>query len=740
MKREFYQLLQTNEAVFDFIQSVALEGVWYGDLENPTRRWLNAKCYALLGYGPDKRPDWRELIHPDDRGAATHFDLDEFEAGDPAPEMHLRYIHRDQRVLRVTYRPWLVRNQQGEPIRLIGAQTSVTYPTPESLLTPEQQSLYQGILTNQSMYVVKTDLAGKYTFMNPYFSQVFEVKAGELLGTFSLETIYLDDHQACIEAVTQCLQQPGQVCKVQFRKPLPQGGLRHTQWEFIAQLSALSQAIELLCIGYDVTEKVRIDNDFNRLMSTTGEALISLSPDGVLRYVAPSWARLYGYSPGEMAGQAFGVFIHPDDRATWASALTAVVERGTGLSVDQRINHKNGTWVWSAARISIDVLREELFITCSDITDRKQAEAAQQESDQRFQDLADNVREIYWVRALHEPTFLYMNPAYETFSGLSRQSVYQNALAFLDCIVEEDQPVAREGVLSPEPVSSFRFRIRHRAGRLYWMEARVFLLKNEQGLPIRRIGVATDITTAVEKEQLLTQSLANEQTLNRLKSQFISTASHEFRTPLTVISSSAELVKYYANVEASRPTRALIDKHADTIYQQTVFLSELITDTLTLSKIEEGQVTVQREETDLVALSQSVVRLTFGDRADGRQVVIRMVGNAVGVFVDKKLMAHVLTNLLSNAFKFSSANPGLTLCYVPGEVTVAVSDKGIGIPEQDRPFLFGKFFRASNAGHIQGTGLGLSICQEYMRLQGGELELESQEGVGSTFTIRFPLS
>ena len=68
-----------------------------------------------------------------------------------------------------------------------------------------------------------------------------------------------------------------------------------------------------------------------------------------------------------------------------------------------------------------------------------------------------------------------------------------------------------------------------------------------------------------------------------------------------------------------------------------------------------------------------------------------------------------------------------------------MSDEGIGIPEKDRPFLFGKFFRASNAGHIQGTGLGLSICQEYMRLQGGQLELESGEGAGTIFTVRLPL-
>nr|WP_262508227.1 PAS domain-containing sensor histidine kinase [Spirosoma fluviale] len=440
-----------------------------------------------------------------------------------------------------------------------------------------------------------------------------------------------------------------------------------------------------------------------------------------------------------MAGQAFAALVHAEDRGHWASALGAVIEGGTGLTLDLRIHHQNGSWVWSAAQISIDGLGEELFITCSDITERKRAQQAELESELRFRDLADNVQEIYWIRHLHEPRFLYLNPAYETFSGLSLQSVYEDPLSFLDCVVEEDRPLVGQALMGPAPHGSIRFRIRHRAGRLYWMETRLFLLENEQGIPLRRIGVATDITTLIEKEQLLTQSLANEKTLNRLKSQFISTASHEFRTPLMVISSSAELVKHYASLEAAPPATTLIRKHADTIYQQSLSLSELIDDTLTLSKIEEGQLVVHLEATDLVVLSESLISLSFADRADRRQVTVRVVGSAVGVFVDKKLLGHVLTNLLSNAFKFSSTNPVLTLRYEPSVVTLSVSDEGIGIPEADRPFLFGKFFRASNAGHIPGTGLGLSICREYMRLQGGELELESRVGRGSVFTVSLSL-
>lgn len=256
---------------------------------------------------------------------------------------------------------------------------------------------------------------------------------------------------------------------------------------------------------------------------------------------------------------------------------------------------------------------------------------------------------------------------------------------------------------------------------------------------MRRLGVATDVTTAIEKEQILEESLAKERALNALKTQFITTASHEFRTPLASIISSVELIKYYADLEDRSEANTLINRHVLSISKQVMALTDLIADTLTLSKLEEGKIQIQVEPTDVVALTEELIAFNFSNREDKRQVGLDVTGAPVPVSVDKKLMAHVLTNLLSNAFKFSTTSPKVQIRFKRESFLISVIDQGIGIPRKDLPHLFGKFFRASNATHIKGTGLGLSICLEYITLQNGSIDIASTEGVGTTFTIALPI-
>ncbi|SOD81478.1 two-component regulator propeller domain-containing protein [Spirosoma fluviale] len=372
--------------------------------------------------------------------------------------------------------------------------------------------------------------------------------------------------------------------------------------------------------------------------------------------------------------------------------------------------------------------------------DQQAARQELQDSEQRFREMADNVDEIFWIRDLHEPRFLYMNPAYETFSGQSPQTLQEDPLSFLTCIVEDDQVAVRESLLNPEHQSSFRFRIRHWDGRVFWMHARVFLAKNQDGLPIRWVGIATDITMAIEKERILEESLVKERNLNQLKSQFIETASHEFRTPLTVISSSAELVRFYVNRFIPSSSLAPITRHLDVLFTKVGSLNMLIDDTLTLSKIDEGKVRIHLEWVDLVALSREVIQSSFNQSEANEQLVqMEVRGCPVDIQLDRNLLTHVLTNLLSNALKFSTTSPRLILEFKPQEVRLLVCDEGMGIPASELRYLFNKFFRATNVNAIQGTGLGLAICREYVTLQGGRIEVESTEGKGTTFTVTLPL-
>ncbi|ADB37092.1 PAS domain S-box protein [Spirosoma linguale] len=486
---------------------------------------------------------------------------------------------------------------------------------------------------------------------------------------------------------------------------------------------------------------------YRSLVDHLKDIVFQIDTSGCLTYLNPVWQKITGFSLEETLGKPFLDFVFPDDRERNQYLCDQLICRQKAICQHVvRYIHKDGgyRWIDVFAQLTVNELDEVTGITgtFTDITERKKAEDALLESEQRFRDIAENVDEIFWIRDLLEPKFIYINPAYEKFTGQLAETLYENPLVFLNFILEEDRSkVLANFVDEANQDSTFQFRARHKDGSLRHLDVRLFRVVNEEGVLIRRIGMATDITTAIEKELILEESLTKERTLNALKSQFISTASHEFRTPLAAINSSVELVKHYVNVgSADTPMTKVINQHIEKICQKVFFLNDLITDTLTISKIDEGRITVNLELTDLIELYENTVKHYFSDREDNRFVEFEYIGNPVTVNLDRKLTEHILTNLLSNAFKFSNKNPRLTISFCTEEVMMTIRDEGIGIPEKDIANLFGKFFRASNVTGFQGTGLGLAICQEYITLQNGRITCESREGVGTSFKVYFPFS
>lgn len=385
-----------------------------------------------------------------------------------------------------------------------------------------------------------------------------------------------------------------------------------------------------------------------------------------------------------------------------------------------------------------------LLIEGHDITEKKRTRAALIESEQRFRDIAENVDELFWVRPIEESKFLYMNSAYERLSGKSRQSLYDNPLSFLDFVLEEDRDSLKE--LSYAQLSqntNLDFRVKNKEGAVRWLSGRIFIIRDEFGNARRRIGIASDITSQKEKEILLTDMLDKEKELNQLKSQFVAFVSHEFRTPLTTIQSSIELMEHYLfQVEESRLSSTLalkVKHHISVIHSKIRFFADLLTDTLTINQIEAGKISFQPSLMDLTAFTYTLLSDYFNDRPDGRQVELELKGSPIPIAIDEKLMTRILINLLSNAFKFSQTNPIMRLVYDHNEVKIEVVDQGIGIPNEDIPRLFNSFFRAGNVGKIAGTGLGLLITRQLVELHGGTITVNSQQNIGTTMAIVLPL-
>ena len=268
--------------------------------------------------------------------------------------------------------------------------------------------------------------------------------------------------------------------------------------------------------------------------------------------------------------------------------------------------------------------------------------------------------------------------------------------------------------------------------RTYIMDA--FPLLEEDGV-INNIGVIIKNISEIKKaEENLRESLRKERMLGELKSRFVSMASHEFRTPLSTVLSSAYLIEKYASGE-DQPKR---EKHLQRIVSSVNMLTDILNDFLSLGKMEEGKLQVKFSEFNLEEMIEAVLEEIKNNLKKNQQINYQHEGK-LNIFLDSSLLKHIVMNLVSNAGKFSSEGSVIDVMTINqnGQVTLSVKDKGIGISEEDQKHLTERFFRGANAGNIQGTGLGLHIVSKYAEMMNGKIKCRSQLEKGTEFIVQF---
>jgi PAS domain S-box-containing protein len=236
-----------------------------------------------------------------------------------------------------------------------------------------------------------------------------------------------------------------------------------------------------------------------------------------------------------------------------------------------------------------------------------------------------------------------------------------------------------------------------------------------------------------ERTTELSDALGREKEMNELKSRFVSTASHEFRTPLSVILSSISLIERYTETEQQDKR----DRHVHRIKKSVRNLTDILNDFLSLEKLQQGKMVKEEKSFDIHELANECVEEARTTAQHGQTIEYEHKGEST-VELDPKMTRNILHNLLSNAIKYSLPNKPI---FVQSEVSeksvnLVVKDNGIGIPQKEQKHLFEKFFRANNTEGIQGTGLGLNIVKHYAELMNGSVEFISAPDKGTTFTVK----
>lgn len=244
-----------------------------------------------------------------------------------------------------------------------------------------------------------------------------------------------------------------------------------------------------------------------------------------------------------------------------------------------------------------------------------------------------------------------------------------------------------------------------------------------------------EVADRKKAEEETRKALEKEREFNDLKSKFVSIASHEFRTPLSTILSSVALIDQYKQ----RNDLEKIDKHTARVRSSVDHLTAILNDFLSLGKLEEGKVEVVRETINLHMLLQDITEEIKPSLKAGQTIELD-IQTSMPVVSDPRILRYILFNLISNASKYSDADQpiDITVQLHPDNLTLAIRDRGIGIPPEDHKHLFERFFRAGNVSNIQGTGLGLNIVKRYVELLNGTISFVSEYKKGSTFTVSIP--
>ncbi len=473
----------------------------------------------------------------------------------------------------------------------------------------------------------------------------------------------------------------------------------------------------------------------------TSQIGIAHTANRIHQWVNRTFCEMVGFTRDELILHSSRCHFPDDDSfRRLGDEAYPVMATGRSYSCETQMMRKNGEIFWvhmHGKNIDPQDPARGAIWTVMDITPRRRMEeqlkATSSEREAILQSALVGI--TFSVNRVHR----WVNRAFATMMGYEPEELIgqQSRVHYPD-----DESWAALGteaypLLAAGSTFEAEWRMRRRDGTLFWVQ--LYGCSVEPGQPEKgTIWTFLDISARKQAEEDTLRALEKQKELNDLKSRFVSMTSHEFRTPLATILSSAELLKHYSDRLPDEEKAEILTSIETSVKR----MAQMLDNVLLIGKAEAQMLTCRPEPLDVRSLCTSCAeeaRTTVrSERAPELRVEIG-ADIATGVF-DEKLLRHVLGNLLSNALKYSpnGGTVSFTVRRGDGLTEFEVADQGIGIPKKDLPRLFETFHRAENVGNIQGTGLGLAIVRKAVELHGGTIAVDSEEGRGTRFLVSIP--
>ncbi|MBD2356195.1 PAS domain-containing protein [Tolypothrix sp. FACHB-123] len=786
-EERFRQLAENIEAVF-----------WVTEFPERRVSYVSPAYNRLWGLNPDEllndQQNWSNYLHPEDREATERAFLEKAAVGGFDEEY--RIVLPDGRLRWVRDRCFPIRDELGRVYRLTGIAEDITerkrHELNERFLNELEQRLRQLADAQAMLRETITSLGdylggnrctlGEIDWQNSLITieQDWCQNVPSMSGTYSLSNYITPEFQATFAAgqfaaIDDITKDPRTAAFASNYQPyhvrafVSVPGIYQGQWvasltiysgtprlwheDEVTLLQATLARVWALIEQTRAVQALRESEARFRLVTQAVNGLVfdwNLQTNEVYR--SEKLFDLVGFYPEDVPASAdwWQELVDPVDLARLQSTVPKLFGDTENLyEGEYRVRHKNGHWVnvWERGSLIRNEQGQVIRIVGStvDISDRKQAEAALRQSEERYRCLAELIPQLVWT-ANATGTLLDANQRWLEFTGLTLEQAC--AASWEQVVHPEDVPIlAQKWAESVKNNTSYQAQGRmRRADRVYrWYLHQAVGQKNEQGETIKWFGTATDIEAQkqleIERDRLLQleqTARAEAERANRIKDEFLAILSHELRSPLNPILGWAKLLQT-RKLDETKTQEALVS-----IERNAKLQTQLIDDLLDVAKILRGKLSMNTDPVNLGFVIEAALD-TMRNAALAKSIKLHPVLTPIGlVSGDAARLQQVVWNLLSNAIKFTPNNGKveIRLEQVGKQAQITVSDTGKGINPKFLPHIFESFRQedASTTRKYGGLGLGLAIVRSLVESHGGTISAESKgEGQGATFTLRLPL-
>ncbi len=504
----------------------------------------------------------------------------------------------------------------------------------------------------------------------------------------------------------------------------------------------------------NITEKIKKEQTIRKLSTGINQSSLSVivtDTEGRIEFINPQFAKTTGYTFEEIEGQKPNILKSGHHSNKFYNKMWNTINLGKLWRGKIKNKTKNGAIFWESVIISPIVNRNNKVVNYMalkrDITTEKQIKERLEITEAQIKILTKIVKQPVFIINKNK-IITQWNKGIERLSGYSKEEIISRKYTDIS-FFEKGNKVFTKTLLGLE-VENFEFNFITKTGKKTTIILNTYPAFDDNKHIQEIVCIGQDITKINEYKKELEEevekrtaelkiSLEKEKELGKLKTQFVSIASHEFRTPLAAISSTSNLMKKHWNKITEEKRNLKFDK----ITNQVDHMALMIEDVLTYGNVESKKVKIKPQKMLIDEFLKIIIEEVYSIKAYNKHK-INLIGDTEGykIFLDQKLGRNIFINLLSNAMKFSPNNKNIDF-EVKKEDKICIfkiKDYGIGIPEKDLKNIFNTFTRASNVETIQGTGLGLAIVKESIEMINRKISVTSKEDEGTCFKIELPIS